>query len=124
MAGLGGSSGGLMQLTLRERHAALGARFAPFAGWEMPLQYEGIVGEHEAVRERVGVFDVSHLARAWLRGPGAAAQLRSVTTFHVTRLPEGQAHYSLYCNDRGGIEDDVFIYHLPGERWLVIHNAA
>ncbi len=113
-----------MRLTLRERHAALGARFAPFAGWEMPLQYEGIVGEHEAVRERVGVFDVSHLARAWLRGPGAAAQLRSVTTFDVTRLPEGQAHYSLYCNDRGGIEDDVFIYHLPGERWLVIHNAA
>ena len=124
MTGSTGSGGGLRQLALRERHAALGARFAPFAGWEMPLQYQGIVGEHEAVRDGVGVFDVSHLARAWVRGPDAAARLRSVTTFDVTRLPEGQAHYSLYCNEDGGIADDVFIYHLPGERWLVIHNAA
>ena len=89
----------------------------------MPLQYQGIVGEHEAVRERVGVFDVSHLARAWVEGPHAASLLRSVTTFDVTTLPAGTAHYSLYCNEAGGIEDDVFIYHLPGERWLVIHNA-
>ena len=114
----------LTHLTLRERHLALGARFAPFAGWEMPLQYEGIVAEHLAVRERVGVFDVSHLARAWVEGPQAAEQLRSVTTFDVTSLPEGTAHYSLYCNEDGGIEDDIFIYHLPDHRWLVIHNAA
>ena len=112
------------RLTLRERHLALGARFAPFAGWEMPLQYEGIVAEHLAVRRRVGVFDVSHLARAWVRGQQAAEQLRSVTTFDVTTLPEGKAHYSLYCNEDGGIADDIFIYHLPGNRWLVIHNAA
>ena len=90
----------------------------------MPLQYQGIVGEHEAVRERAGVFDVSHLARAWVQGPEAASLLRSVTTFDVTTLPVGKAHYSLYCNEAGGIEDDVFIYHLPGDRWLVIHNAA
>lgn len=114
----------LVQLALRERHMAQGARFAPFAGWEMPLQYEGIVAEHLAVRERVGVFDVSHLARAWVEGPEAGELLRSVTTFDVTSLPEGRAHYSLYCNEAGGIEDDVFIYHLPGARWLVIHNAA
>ena len=114
----------LTPLALRERHLAHGARFAPFAGWEMPLQYEGIVAEHLAVRERVGVFDVSHLARAWVEGPEAAELLRLVTTFDVTALPEGQAHYSLYCNEAGGIEDDVFIYHLPGDRWLVIHNAA
>ena len=114
----------LIHLALRDRHLARGARFAPFAGWEMPLQYEGIVAEHLAVRERVGVFDVSHLARAWVEGPGAGELLRSVTTFDVTTLPEGQAHYSLYCNETGGIEDDVFIYHLPGDRWLVIHNAA
>ena len=62
----------MKQLVLRERHEALGARFAPFAGWEMPLQYGGIVGEHDGVRERVGVFDVSHLARAWVEGPDAA----------------------------------------------------
>ena len=118
------SPGVLTSLTLRERHAALGARFAPFAGWEMPLQYQGIVAEHLAVRERVGVFDVSHLARAWVEGPRAVEQLRSVTTFDVLSLPEGKAHYSLYCNDEGGIEDDIFIYHLPEDRWLVIHNAA
>ena len=116
--------GGLKQLALRERHEALGARFAPFAGWEMPLQYQGIVAEHEAVRSSVGVFDVSHLARAWVRGPGSAELLRSVTTFDVTTVPAGKAHYSLYCNEQGGIEDDVFIYHLPDEQWLVIHNAA
>ena len=123
MAGSGGS-GDLRRLALHERHEALGARFAPFAGWEMPLQYQGIVGEHQAVRASVGVFDVSHLARAWARGPQAASLLRSVTTFDVTTLPAGKAHYSLYCNEAGGIEDDVFIYHLPGERWLVVHNAA
>ena len=120
----GSGEGGLRQLVLRDRHEAIGARFAPFAGWEMPLQYQGIVAEHEAVRERVGVFDVSHLARAWVQGPRAASLLRSVTTFDVTSLPVGKAHYSLYCNETGGIEDDVFIYHLPDERWLVIHNAA
>ena len=120
----GSGEGGLRQLVLRDRHEALGARFAPFAGWEMPLQYQGIVAEHAAVRERVGVFDVSHLARAWVEGPQAASVLRSVTTFDVTSLPVGKAHYSLYCNETGGVEDDVFIYHLPGDRWLVIHNAA
>ena len=76
------------------------------------------------MRERVGVFDVSHLGRAWVRGPQAAAMLRSVTTFDVTTMPEGRAHYSLYCDEGGGIEDDVFIYHLPGDRWLVVHNAS
>ena len=126
MAEHGGSDGGggLRQLALHERHETLGARFAPFAGWEMPLQYQGIVGEHHAVRERVGVFDVSHLGRAWVQGPQAAPLLRSVTTFDVTALPVGKAHYSLYCNETGGIEDDVFVYHLPGERRLVVHNAA
>ena len=90
----------------------------------MPLQYQGTVGEHRAVRERVGVFDVSHLGRTWVNGPQAAQMLRSVTTFDVTNLPEGRAHYSLYCNESGGIDDDVFIYHLPGDRWLVVHNAS
>ena len=119
-----GSDGGLRTLALRDRHEVAGARFAPFAGWEMPLQYQGTVREHEAVRGRVGLFDVSHLGRAWLRGPGAASLLRSVTTFDVTTLGVGKAHYSLYCNTAGGIDDDVFVYHLPGERWLIVHNAA
>jgi aminomethyltransferase len=115
---------GLRRLALHERHTAAGARFAPFAGWQMPLQYEGIVAEHEAVRTGAGVFDVSHLGRVWARGPEAGARLRSVTTFDVSSLSPGQAHYSLYCNERGGVEDDVFVYRVDGDRWLVAHNAA
>ena len=90
----------------------------------MPLQYHGTVGEHRAVREGVGVFDVSHLGRVWVQGPQAAPMLRSVTTFDVTTVPVGKAHYSLYCNESGGIEDDVFIYRLADDRWLVVHNAS
>jgi aminomethyltransferase len=115
---------GTKRLALHGRHVRLGARFAPFAGWEMPLQYSGIVSEHEAVRTRAGVFDVSHLGRTWLSGQGATAALRRATTYAVQKIPERRAHYSLYCNTGGGIEDDIFIYRLGPERWLVIHNAA
>jgi len=109
---------------LHERHVAAGARFSPFAGWQMPLQYEGIVAEHEAVRRDAGVFDVSHLGRVWVRGREAGARLRSATTYDVTSIEPGRAHYSLYCNERGGIDDDIFVYHVESERWLVVHNAA
>ena len=90
----------------------------------MPLQYQGTVAEHHAVREGVGVFDVSHMGRARVQGTHAAPLLRSVTTFDVTGLAPGSAHYSLYCNEAGGIDDDVFIYRLSADRWLVVHNAA
>ena len=119
-----GDGSGLRQLVLRQRHEALGARFAPFAGWDMPLQYQGVVAEHHAVREDVGVFDVSHLGRALVQGPQVAPLLRSVTTLDVTGLAPGSAYYSLYCNEDGGIDDDVFIYRLPSDRWLVVHNAS
>ncbi len=116
---------GLRRPLLSTLHAEVGARFTTFAGWEMPLQYrQGAVAECRAVRERAGVFDVSHLGRVWLQGSAAAAALRSVTTYDVTSLKPGRAHYSLYCNESGGIEDDIFVYHLPGERWLIVHNAA
>ncbi len=116
--------GGLRRLALRDRHIAFGARLVPFAGWEMPLQYAGIVAEHAAVRTRAGIFDVSHLGRCLIEGPRAAELLRSVTTYDVGRMPPGLAHYSLYCNSGGGIDDDVFVYHVSKERWLVVHNAA
>jgi aminomethyltransferase len=90
----------------------------------MPIQYGGIVAEHEAVRTSAGVFDVSHLGRCWIEGPNAGAALRSITTYNVLRMPPGTAHYSLYCNEAGGIDDDIFIYRLAAERWLVVHNAA
>ncbi len=115
---------GLLRLALAERHVAAGARFAPFAGWDMPLQYAGIVAEHEAVRTGVGVFDVSHLGRAWAIGPEAGRRIRSVTTFDVTTIPIGSSHYSLYCNAGGGIEDDIFVYRVAEECWLIAHNAA
>lgn len=115
---------GLRRLALHARHVAAGAKFAPFAGWEMPLQYQGIVAEHEAVRADAGVFDVSHLGRVWVRGADAGTRLRGVTTFDIANLEPGRAHYSLYCNERGGIEDDVLVYRVDDERWLVAHNAA
>ena len=114
----------LRPLVLRDRHLALGARMAPFAGWEMPIYYSGIVEEHTAVRERVGVFDVSHLGRARVSGVEAGAAIRRAGTYNVLTLEPGEAHYSLYCNDDGGIADDVFVYRLPDDEWLVVHNAA
>ena len=114
----------LRRLALRDHHRRAGVRFAPFAGWEMPLQYAGILAEHKAVRTGAGLFDVSHLGRVWLHGPQAGRQLRSVTTYDVLRMRPGSAHYSLYCSGTGGIVDDVFIYRVAEERWLVVHNAA
>jgi aminomethyltransferase len=118
------SQNGLLRLALAERHEAAGARFAPFAGWAMPLQYEGIVAEHEAVRADVGVFDVSHLGRAWVIGEDAGPRIRSTMTYDVTAIEPGSSHYSLYCNNGGGIEDDIFVYRLTRDRWLIAHNAA
>lgn len=112
------------KLALHDRHEAAGARFTPFSGWEMPLQYTGIIDEHQAVRTHAGVFDVSHLGRVILDGPNASHCLRSVTTYNVLEMQPGQAHYSLYCDDTGGIVDDIFIYRLAEERWLIVQNAA
>ena len=122
-----GGSGGAepaRELVLRDHHRQAGARFASFAGWEMPLQYAGIIAEHEAVRTGAGVFDVSHMGRVRVHGADAARQIRAVTTYDVQRMEPGAAHYSLYCAEDGGIADDVFIYRPHGERWLVVHNAA
>ena len=114
----------LRQLPLADQHRALGARFAPFAGWEMPVQYQGIVEEHRAVRERAGVFDVSHMGRLFVVGSDAGRLLRRVVTYKVDQLGGGDAHYALMCNDEGGILDDVFVYRLDAVRYLVVNNAA
>ncbi len=116
----------LRQLPLAGQHRALGARFAPFAGWEMPVQYAGIVDEHRAVRERAGVFDVSHMGRLFVVGRDAGGLLRRALTYKVDQLAEGEAHYALLCADDGGIQDDVFVYRLgPAEvGFLVVNNAA
>jgi aminomethyltransferase len=114
----------LRQLPLAEQHKALGARFAPFAGWEMPIQYTGIVEEHKAVRDRAGVFDVSHMGRVFVAGSDAARLLRRAVTYKTDQLAEGEAHYALMCNDAGGILDDVFVYRIDDVRFLVVNNAS
>lgn len=114
----------LRELALHGAHADAGARFAPFAGWNMPLQYSGIVAEHQAVRQRSGMFDVSHMGRIQLDGAGAGELLRLATTYDVRQMGPGEAHYALYCTEAGGIADDLFVYRLDEARWLVVHNAA
>ena len=117
-------TGTLRQLPLADQHRALSARFAPFAGWEMPVQYAGIVAEHRAVRDRAGVFDVSHMGRLYVSGNDAGRLLRRALTYKVDQLAEGEAHYALLCSDDGGILDDVFVYRLASTRFLVVNNAA
>ena len=112
------------RLPLEALHEEAGARFAPFAGWQMPLQYRGIVAEHTAVRTAVGVFDVSHMGRASVEGPRAAERIRSTVSYDVTRMEPGEGRYALYVTEQGGIADDLFIYRVEAERWLVVHNAA
>ncbi len=114
----------LRSLPLDALHAELGARFAPFAGWRMPVQYAGIVEEHRAVRERAGVFDVSHMGRIYVSGPAAAQSLRAAVTYDVASLAAGEAHYALMCDDGGGILDDLFVYRMAADRFLVVNNAA
>jgi aminomethyltransferase len=97
----------------------------PFAGWAMPIQYpSGIVAEHNAVRGAAGAFDVSHMMRAWVTGPEAAKAVRSIVTYDVDSLAPGRGHYSLMCNEDGGILDDPYVYRLTEERVLFVGNAA
>jgi aminomethyltransferase len=109
---------------LFDRHRAAGARLVPFAGWEMPVQYEGIRAEHLAVRQAVGVFDVSHMGQIETCGREAHALLQRLLTNDVRRLPEGGAQYALICNEEGGILDDLFTYRLADEHFLTVTNAA
>jgi aminomethyltransferase len=114
----------LHTLPLDPQHRAAGARMAPFAGWRMPLQYKGIVEECRAVRQRAGLFDVSHMGRLFVVGRDAAALLRRAVTYNVHKLREGEAHYALLCNKDGGILDDIFVYRLDDQRFLLVANAA
>jgi aminomethyltransferase len=114
----------LRKSPLDARHRGLGARMVPFAGWEMPIQYAGIAEEVKAVRERSGVFDVSHMGRLFLSGPGALPLLRSTFTYDAAKVDELRGHYNLLCDEQGGILDDPYIYHIGAERWLVVGNAS
>src|SRR5215210_1163689 len=114
----------LKRTPLHDRHVATGARLVPFAGWEMPVQYAGIRPEHEAVRNRVGVFDVSHMGEVETTGPGAEAFLQRVLSNDVAKIPLGGAQYSVLCREDGGVLDDLFTYRLAEGRYLTVTNAS
>ncbi len=117
--------GSPMQKTpLYDDHVALGARLVPFAGWEMPIQYRSIVEEHRAVRERAGLFNVSHMGELELTGAGALDVVDGLITNDARRAADGQALYTCACNERGTIEDDLIVYRRSSEHLLVVCNAS
>ena len=115
----------LLTSPLHDRHLALGAKFGEFGGWSMPLEYSGVVAEHTAVRTSVGLFDVSHLGKADVKGSGAAAYINSVLTNDLTRIGPGQAQYTLICDDEtGGVVDDLIQYYRADDNIFLIPNAG
>lgn len=109
---------------LHDRHVAAGAKLVDFAGWEMPIQYSGVVDEYQTVRTAAGLFDVSHMGRFTVEGRDAPAFLQKVVTSNVEPLAVGAAQYSMVCNPTGGIKDDIFIYRLAATRFLLCINAS
>jgi glycine cleavage system T protein (aminomethyltransferase) len=114
----------LQRTPLHEQHVAAGARLVPFAGWEMPVSYDGIREEHAAVRTYAGLFDVSHMGQVEVEGPGAQTFLQRVLSNDVAAIEAGGAQYSCLCNEEGGILDDLIAYRLGGDRYLVVTNSA
>src|SRR3954463_3621246 len=114
----------LRRTPLHDRHEAAGARLVPFAGWGMPVQYDGIRAEHIAGRPSAGLFDVSHMGEIETRGPDAEAFLQHLLSNDVTKIAEGGAQYALLCKEDGGVLDDLFTYKLAPDRYLTVTNAA
>ncbi len=117
-------SQGLKRSPLHQSHLDLGARLVPFGGWEMPVQYAGILQEHAAVRESAGVFDISHMGEFFVTGKGAAGWLDGLLTNRVANLLPGQGQYTLLCNERGGVIDDLIVYRLGDEEFFLVVNAS
>jgi aminomethyltransferase len=114
----------LRETSLHAEHVALGGRMVPFAGWDMPVQYTGIVDEHTAVRTAAGLFDVSHMGELELRGEHAAAVVDYLVTNDAGKLVDGQAMYTCACNEQGTILDDLIVYRADAQRWLIVCNAS
>jgi aminomethyltransferase len=115
---------GLLRTPLTSRHLAAGAKLAGFAGWAMPISFTGVPAEHGAVRERVGVFDVSHLGTVWVTGPAATTVVDRAFTADANAIAPGGSRYALCTADDGGILDDLIVYRLSEQRWLTVPNAA
>ena len=109
---------------LAAKHVELGARMVPFAGWNMPVQYTGILDEHKAVREACGIFDISHMGQFTVAGAAAAAWLNSMLTNDINTLDIGQGQYSIMLNDRAGVIDDLILYRMEPETFFVVVNAS
>jgi len=116
--------GTLLHTPLHDRHVELGARMVPFAGWEMPVQYEGVIPEHRAVRTDAGVFDVSHMGELEVEGPHAKELLQGALSNDLDRLSPGEAQYTLLTTEAGGIVDDLIVYRVGGHSYLLVVNAA
>ncbi|MFI5262738.1 MAG: glycine cleavage system aminomethyltransferase GcvT [Candidatus Limnocylindrales bacterium] len=114
----------MRRTSLHEAHVAAGARLIEFGGWEMPVQYAGILEEHRAVRQAAGLFDLSHMGELFVAGPEAAAALAYTLVSDPGRLTVGRAQYSLICAPDGGLIDDLIVYRLAAERFLVVPNAG
>ena len=114
----------LRRTPLYERHVAARARMVPFAGWEMPVQYEGVIPEHLAVRGDAGAFDVSHMGQLHVEGPATASFLQSMLSNDVDRLADGEAQYTLLTNEQGGIVDDLIVYRMAHGHYLLVVNAG
>ncbi len=114
----------LRRTPFHAHHVAAGGRMVPFAGFDMPVQYRGVAAEHNQVRKAVGLFDVSHMGEIRVRGPKAADALQWLLSNDVHKLEAGQAQYNALCNDRGGIVDDVFVYKIAADDFLVCVNAS
>ena len=114
----------LKKTALYHQHIAAGAKMVPFAGYDMPVRYSSLIEEHQAVRESVGVFDVSHMGEFWLKGPNAIDLIQRISTNDVTKLQNGDAQYSCMPNYDGGIVDDLIIYRIDENEYMLVVNAS
>jgi len=118
------SAADLKKTPLHAEHVRLGARMVDFGGWSMPVQYSGIIDEHHAVRGGLGIFDISHMGQFFVTGEAACAWLNRLLTNNVERLGIGECQYTFLLNERGGVIDDLIVYRIAEERWLLVVNAA
>jgi len=114
----------LLRTPLHAQHVALGGKMVPFAGWEMPVQYSGVSDEHRAVRQAAGLFDVSHMGELLMSGEYAAQVVNYLITNDASRLTDGQALYTCACNEHGTILDDLIVYRIAADKWLIVCNAG
>src|SRR5687768_17984896 len=115
----------LKKTPLNAVHRALGGKMVDFGGWDMPVQYPaGVIEEHMATRTRAGLFDVSHMGEIWVEGPDAIPFVNRLTTNDVSKLVDGQAHYSALTNEKGGVVDDLLVYRFNVDKLLLVVNAG